>query len=724
MTHEGDPLILVADDNPDHLAVESILLRQAGYKVVTACDGCEAFEVAQREHPLLVISDVMMPRASGIDLCRWVRADAELSSVPILLVSAMHVDDASAVQGLQAGADDYLEAPYDPMRLVAKVTRLVERARHEEALRESEERYALAARGANDGLWDWNLRTNEFYFSPRWKQMLGFAEEEVGTRPEEWFSRVHTDDVGLFKATIADHVAGRTPHFEVEHRVRHRDGTYRWMLSRGMAVRDSAGKATRMSGSQTDITERKLTEEQLLHDALHDALTSLPNRALFMDRLGQAVERARRHAEFAFAVLFLDIDRFKLVNDSLGHTAGDQLLVEFGRRLTTSLRAGDTVARMGGDEFTVLLGDVADAADAIRMAERIEQGLARPFDIGGHELFASASIGIALSALGCDHPEDMLRDANIAMHRAKSAGKSCIRVFDTTMHERAVALLRLETDLRRTPGRQEYVVQYQPILSLKTGAVCGFEALARWQHPERGMLYPDEFIPLAEETGLIIDIDRWVMREACTQARAWQGIQRNVGPLAICVNLSARQFTHTGLVGYVEKVLSATGLDPRSLKLEITESVLMSDAETVTTTLERLKALGVELYLDDFGTGYSSLNYLHRFPIDVLKIDRCFISRMGADGRSSEVVRAIVTLAHELGMSVVAEGVETEGQLAEIRSLGCEYAQGHLFSVPVDAESAGALIDALTLPRPPRFHTEARKMRRRAGAKKQRGKAA
>jgi diguanylate cyclase (GGDEF)-like protein/PAS domain S-box-containing protein len=723
MTHEGDPLILIADDSSDHLSMESVLLRQAGYRVVTARDGCEAFEQARRERPLLIISDVMMPRASGIDLCRWVRGDAELGSVPILLVSAMRVDDASAVEGLQAGADDYLEAPYDPMRLVAKVTRLVERARHEAELRECEERYALAARGANDGLWDWNLRTDEIYFSARWREMLGLGECQTASRPEEWFERVHPDDLVLLKATINDHLAGRTPHFEIEHRVRHEDGSYRWMLSRGLAVRDTAGRATRMSGSQTDITERKLTEEQLLHDALHDALTGLPNRALFMDRLGQSVERARRHPEFSFAVAFMDIDRFKLVNDSLGHTAGDRLLIEFGRRLTTSLRAGDTVARLGGDEFTILLCDTGSAEDAVRMAERIQHELARPFDIEGHEVFASASVGVALSSLGCERPDDMLRDANIAMHRAKSSGRACVRVFDTTMHERAVALLRMETELRRrTPGRQQYALHYQPLLLLQTGAVAGFEALVRWRHPERGLVYPDEFIPVAEENGLIMDIDRWVLREACEQARAWQ--KEHAAPLFICVNLSARNFAHAGLVAHVEHVLASSGLEGSCLKLEITENVLMSDAETVNETLHRLKELGVELYLDDFGTGYSSLSYLHRFPIDALKVDRGFISRMGADGKSSEVVRAIVTLAHGLGMTVVAEGVETEGQLAEITALGCELAQGNLFSEPVEAERACEMIGALVAPRPPRVHTEARKVRRRAGAGKRRGQAA
>ena len=688
MQHDGDATILVADDHYDRCEVMSLLLRKAGFRVYTAGDGREAYDVAQREHPLLVISDVMMPHVDGIELCRRLRADPKLYATPILLVSAMRVDDRSAVEGLEAGADDYLEAPYDPMRLIAKVTRLTERARFEEALRESEERYALAARGANDGLWDWKLKSNEIYFSARWKAMLGYEEDEIASHPEEWFRLAHPDDVENLKAGIAAHIEGHSSHFEMEHRMLHKDGTYRWILSRGMVVRDAKGKAARMAGSQTDITERKQAEEQLVHDAFHDALTGLPNRALFIDRLSQAVERVKRHPDCSFGVIFLDLDRFKVINDSLGHMIGDRLLVEISRRLEGCIRAGDTVARLGGDEFTILLDGIKEVADAVSMTERIEERLRPPFNLNGHEVLATASIGIALSSTHYEKPEDMLRDTNIAMHRAKSSGKARYQVFDATMHSQAMELLRLETDLRRTDERKEYSVHYQPIMSLETGRITGFEALVRWQHPERGFVYPEEFIPIAEETGLIISLDRWVLREACRQVRAWQKLCPAQESLSVSVNFSARQFSQSDLVEHIEGVLKETGLKAECLKLEITESLLMSSAESVTAVLNRLRDLGLELYLDDFGTGYSSLSYLHRFPINVLKIDRSFINRIGGSGDNAEIARAIITMAHSLGMKVVAEGVETERQLAELKALSCEYGQGNLFSKPVEALAA------------------------------------
>jgi diguanylate cyclase (GGDEF)-like protein/PAS domain S-box-containing protein len=522
--------------------------------------------------------------------------------------------------------------------------------------------------------------------------MLGCEEDEVGNCPEEWFSRAHQDDVESLKAEITAHIEGISPHFEIEHRMLHKDGSYRWMLSRGMVVRDADGTASRMAGSQTDITERKVAEEQLVHDAFHDALTGLPNRALFMDRLGQAVERTKRSSDCSFAAIFLDLDRFKLVNDSLGHMVGDQLLIEISRRLEACMRSGDTVARLGGDEFTVLLEGIKDAEIAIRMAERIQKQLALPCHLSGNEVFTSASLGIALSAIGYDRAEDLLRDANIAMHRAKTLGKARHQVFDTTMHSHAVALLKLETDLRRGGERHEYRLHYQPIVALETGALTGFEALVRWQHPERGLIYPEEFISVAEETGLIISLDRWVLREACAKAARWQQLNPAHLPITVSVNLSAKQFSHPDLINHVERVLDETGLAASNLKLEITESVLMSDAESVTRILAQLRSLGIGLHLDDFGTGYSSLSYLHRFPIDTLKIDRSFISRMGGGGESSEIARAIVTLAHSLGMDVIAEGVETEHQLAELKSLKCEYGQGNLFSEPVDLATAEALM--------------------------------
>ena len=689
MSHDGDSTVLVVDDTPDRLDLMSHVLKKAGYKVLAAHDGGEAYTVAQREHPLLVISDVMMPRVDGIELCRRLRSDSELYATPILLVSAMRIDDASAVEGLKAGADDYLEAPYEPVRFVAKVARLAERARLEEAMRESEERYALAARGANDGLWDWNLKSGEIYFSERWKSMLGFEDGEIKNSTDEWFKRVHSEDLEALKAQLGTHIEGEVPHFEMEHRMLHRDGSYRWILVRGMAVRDWQGNATRIAGSQTDITERKHVEEQLLHDAFHDVLTGLPNRALFMDRLSQAIERAKRHPEYSFAVFFIDLDRFKLINDSLGHMIGDQLLVGIATRLAGCTRSGDTVARLGGDEFTILLDDIKDMADAVNMAERIYDKLKEPFNLEGHDVFTSASIGIALSTLSYVKPDDLLRDANTAMHRAKSQGKARHQVFDDTMHSHAVELLKLETDLKRTRVCEEYRVHYQPIVSLETGRVTGFEALVRWQHPERGLIFPDEFIAVAEETGIIVSLDRWVMQEACRQTALWQ---KRFPELTISVTLSPKQFLHADLVTEVEQVLAETGLDAACLKLEITENVLMSNAEVVQQTLSKIRALGVELYLDDFGTGYSSLSYLHRFPIDVLKIDRSFVSRIGAEGENSEIARAIVTLAHGMGLSVIAEGIEKDVQFLALRSLSCKYGQGNLFSMAVAADEAEKLI--------------------------------
>jgi diguanylate cyclase (GGDEF)-like protein/PAS domain S-box-containing protein len=691
MTHDVDNTVLVVDDTPDRLDLMRHVLKKAGYKVLAAHDGGEAYNVARQEHPLLVISDVMMPRVSGIELCRRLRSDSELFATPILLVSAMRIDDASAIEGLKAGADDYLEAPYEPVRFVAKVARLAERARLEEAMRESEERYALAARGANDGLWDWNLKTGEIYFSERWKSILGFEDGEIKSSADEWFKRVHGDDVEALRSELAAHLAGSVPHFEMEHRMLHKGGSYRWVLARGMAVRDTDGKATRLAGSLTDITERKKVEEQLLHDALHDVLTGLPNRALFMDRLQQAVERAKRHPEYTFAVFFMDLDRFKFINDSLGHMTGDQLLIGVSERLEACTRSGDTVARLGGDEFTILLDDIKEAADTVNMAERINAALKEPFCLGGHDVFASASIGIALSSLNYLKPDDILRDANTAMHQAKSQGKARHQVFDGTMHSHAVEILKLETDLQRTRVCEEYRVHYQPIVALETRQVTGFEALVRWQHPERGLIFPDEFISVAEETGLIVSLDRWVLREACRQTALWQ---KQFPGLTISVNLSPKQFLHGDLFKMVEGVLAETGLAAGCLKLEITENVLMSNAEAVQQTLSQIRSLGVELNLDDFGTGYSSLSYLHRFPVDVLKIDRSFISRIGPRGENSEIARAIVTLAHSMGLSVIAEGIETREQLSELCSLSCKYGQGNLFSMPVAADEAEKLLNS------------------------------
>lgn len=560
-----------------------------------------------------------------------------------------------------------------------------------ESLRESEARYALAVRAANDGLWDWNLLTDEVYFSNRWLDMLGLSEDETDGTPGVWLSRVHPEDVDGLRDALDLHLSGGSDHVEHETRVLHRDGEYRWMLTRGIALRDEAGRAYRLAGSQSDVTERKRAESKLVHDALYDPLTQLPNRALFIDLLGRAIRRHRRRPDGGFAVLFLDLDRFKLINDSLGHLAGDELLVGFSERLKECLRLGDTVARMGGDEFTILLEETVEIDEAIVVAERIQEALKRPFELAGSEVFTSASIGVAMSSRTYEGPDDILRDADTAMYRAKAMGKAQHAVFDSKMHAEARSLLQMHMELRHAVERSELELQYQPIVDLVTGRLSGFEALVRWRHPERGLVWPEEFIPVAEENGLIEPISRWVMEDACRQTQEWRNETPNAENVTISVNLSSRSFSHPGIVDVVAQVLQETGLPASALKLEVTESSIM-DNHSSSDVMDALKELGVQLYLDDFGTGYSSLSYLQRFNVDALKIDKSFVQRLAGEGEPGEIVGAITSLAHNLGLKVIAEGVQTPAQLEQLRALGCEFGQGYLFSRPLDPAYAHSLI--------------------------------
>jgi diguanylate cyclase (GGDEF)-like protein/PAS domain S-box-containing protein len=682
--------LLVVDDNEMNRDMLSRRLQRHGYAVMTAVDGKQALDLLETQEFALILLDIEMPGISGLEVLKTVRQSRASNELPIIMVTARQHSQ-SVVETLRLGANDYVTKPIDFAVVIARIETQLARTQAEAALRESEERYALAVRGANDGLWDWNLKTNQIYLAPRWKVMLGLDESEVLENPQTWFTRLHADEINGVMSEINDHLEGRTSHFEIEHRMLHQNGTFLWMRTRGLAVRDATGKAYRMAGSQTDITEGKVA----------DALTGLPNRILFTDRLAHSLDRAKRYRNYLCAVLFLDLDRFKVVNDSLGHVFGDQLLVAIARRLESCLRSNDmvarlgtdhTLARLGGDEFTILLDDIKHVSDALRVAERIQEHLARSFDLNAHEVFTSASIGIATTATGYDTPQAILRDADTAMYRAKALGGARCELFDSEMRDRAVARLRLETDLRRAVERGEFELHYQPIVSLQTDRIEGFEALLRWRHPDRGLVMPADFIAMAEETGTVVPIGWWVLRQACWQMSVWHSDHVHAPPLAISVNLSSRQFSQPDLIENIDAILRETGLGAACLKLEITESTIMERTDSVVTTLRDLKALGVQLAMDDFGTGYSSLSYVHRFPIDTLKIDRSFVTRLATDNEASEVVRAIVGLAHNLGLDVIAEGVESPEQLAQLKVFGCEYGQGFLFSPAVPYDDARTLI--------------------------------
>lgn len=591
-----------------------------------------------------------------------------------------------------------LHTEFQKTRLLAALSsaevELTKRREVELALRQSEERYSLAAVGSKDGLWDWDIGKDRVYYSTRWKSMLGFSEAEIGESLSDWFRLVHVDDVDELQEAFSNHLEGKSRNLEAECRLRRKDGSYIWVLVRGIAVRGEDGKAYRMAGSQTDIHHRKLAEQELYEGAFHDPLTGLGNRMLFIERLQMALARAKRQPNYNFAVLFMDLDRFKIINDSLGHLAGDRLLKELANRLESSLRQVDTVARFGGDEFAVLLDEVDEPEDAQRCADRIHASLGKPFGLAGREVFVSASVGIVLSSKGYQKPEEMLRDADTAMYRAKLEGDSCTQVFDKQMHVQAVATWQLENDLQVALRENQFRLWYQPIVEARTRRIVSCEALIRWEHPRRGLLAPDRFLEAADEAGLLVSVGWWAVEEACRTARLWQEQFPSSAPISVSVNIAGSQFARGDAVERIEVILGNTRLDPSSLKLEITEDGVREVAEAV-TILKKLQDLGIHLHLDDFGTGYSSLTYLHRLPIDVSKIDRAFISELDRTSSNRDVVRAMVNLIHNLGMEVTVEGVETEEQYTFARELGCEYVQGFHFSRPLAPDALWALLGKL-----------------------------
>jgi diguanylate cyclase (GGDEF)-like protein/PAS domain S-box-containing protein len=562
-----------------------------------------------------------------------------------------------------------------------------------QALKRSEERLALTAEGANDGLWDWDLRSQEVYFSGRWKAMIGLPAVPGSGRPEEWFERVHADDIVALKEALEAHLAGKTDHFQHEHRIRHEDGTYGRFLCRGVAVRSAGRRATRIAGSLTDTTARAAAQERLDSAGFLDPLTGLCNRAVFVEGLGRRLEEFKqRRGGSRFAALYLDLDRFKVVNDSLGHLVGDELLTAVSRRLESCLRTGDALARLGGDEFAILLNGLGDEQQANAIAFRIQEVLSAPFSIGGREVFTSASIGIAFGLADYTNPDEIMRDADTAMYHAKSRGKARHELFDADMHARALDRLGLENDLRHAVNNNDFEVHYQPIVSLASGMCVGFESLVRWTR-NGTPISPATFIPIAEELGLIESLGTWVLQQACRTFANWQRRFPAGGLDYITVNVSSRQLVQQNFLGLVEQAVHEAGLKPCDLRLEITETALMDSPNAAAELLRELRDFGVKIYLDDFGTGYSSLSHLHKLPVDALKIDRSFVRSLALPDRPA-IVESILALARTLNTSVVAEGIEDDVQARELERLGCTHAQGFLFSRPLSTKAVEELLIA------------------------------
>jgi len=622
------------------------------------------FEEAAARHERVSLPEITLLRKGGSEVV------VELSATPLFNAEGTHSGFAGVCRDITG------------------------RKQAEWARSEVEERYSLAVQGANDGIWDWDLVANRIYYSPRWKNILGYAENGLRESPDEWLGRIHPEDVSRVKADLKAHLEGRTPFFESEHRIFYRTGRYHWVLARGLAKRDENNKAYRMAGSLTDINARKVTEERLRQDAMRDLLTGLPNRTYFLDQVRRSIERSRRHADYTAAMILLDLDRFQLVNDSLGHNLGDQLLVMVAYRLKSCLRSNDTVARFGGDEFGILLEDINGVNEALWIAQRLQQELSHPIDLQGHEVFTTASMGIVLIAANYERPEDLLRDADTAMFRAKANGRARHQLFDTEMHARSLSLLRLDAEMRRAIERQEFEVYYQPIVAVeatRAGKIIAVEALVRWNHPQRGLLLPGEFIHVAEGTGLIVRLGEWVLREACIQTKKWH--DAGYDNLLVSVNISARQFRDQNLPEIVRQALHDSGIPGHMLQLEITESAAVEDIDLTNRMIRELTGMGLKIAIDDFGTSYSALGYLKRFHVSSLKIDRSFITDITKNEDDAAITAAMIAIGKSLALSVVAEGVETNQQLDFLSSHHCDKIQGFLYGCPITSEQISHILE-------------------------------
>ncbi|MCB1801388.1 MAG: EAL domain-containing protein [Gammaproteobacteria bacterium] len=686
--------VLLVEDNPQEAEIVRLYLakKYTHHYVIRHVRSITAAlaELGSGRLPDAILLDLHLPDTQGLEGFRHVSGNAP--GVPVIILTNCN-EESTAASAVRKGAQDYLiKREVNAALLHRAILYAIERQRAEQALIKVKERYALAVAGANDCIWDWDAVSDTAYFSPRWNDLVGLGEDESCDRLQDWFDRVHADDAEELQRLLRPNPESERQHFEHEHRLRHENGDYIWVYARGVILFDVQGEPVRMAGSISSITKRKETEHELLHRALHDPLTGLPNRVLFIDRLQQALRRYKRNNSLRFAVLYFDLDRFKFVNDSLGHSAGDSLLISTARRLLSVIRPGDTVARMGGDEFAVLVSDIDDESDTAQVAERIHTLFQQEFSIAGRGMYTSASIGVAVATRHYETPEELLRDADLAMYRAKRSENEKTVIFDTTMHQAAISRLNMETDLRRAVARGEFVVYYQPIVTVDDQRIVAFEALLRWLHPEKGLLGPDSFLPVVEDTGMLATLSWWVLEEACRQAREWRGTFVNGSSLGMSVNVSASMFRAEHSAQRLKSIVRDSGIAPQDLSLELTERDCMDHEEATHATLAELRRFGVKIHMDDFGTGYSSLSYLQRCAYDTLKIDRSFVQNLDNEAQSVAIIKTIVGLGEMLNINVVAEGVESQAQLDALASLRCPEAQGFWFSRPVTPGEASELL--------------------------------
>ena len=687
-------ILLVEDDEDDFVLTRSMLQvpDDGWFELEWEQSYLPALQAIREARHDLYLVDYRLGDRTGLDLVRdaW---DSE-PRAPVIVLTGQ--DDYEVdLQASELGVTDYLvKGTIDAPSLERTIRYAVRHHQVMVDLRRSEERYAVAVQATNDGIWDWDLAGETMHFSERWKALLGYADAFASERPDAWFDLVHPDDVARLRREINSHLSGTSPHFENEHRIRHADGGWRWVLTRGLTTRDADGRPRRITGSLSDITDRRVAQERLIHDALHDNLTGLPNRALFLDRLTHCLRHLERDPDYACGLLYIDIDRFKLVNDSLSHSAGDRLLIEIARRVGQILRPGDTLARLGGDEFAILLEGAITPACALDIAARVADAIARPLRFDRRELSVSASIGIAHNLDGCVSPEELIRNADIAMYDAKARGGGRCEVFDASMHQRVVDRVSLETRLRHAIEQQRLRTFFQPIIDLRSGELHGLEALARWPADDEpgDQVPPAQFIEVAEESGLIGPLGVLILRSACETLSDWRRRGVVAPAVTVSVNVSIRQITDGGLVEHVRTALHDHDLPAANLVLEITESTLIENPELVSAVLDELLTLGVAIQLDDFGTGYSSLTVLHDFPGDTLKIDRSFVATMIERPESQAIIRSIIGLAHNLGLRVIAEGIEHPEQRAAVTALRCEYGQGYHFARPLPREEFEELL--------------------------------